>query len=482
MRKARLIIPLILFSAGLASCFPFIVPPGEKLSVPAPTISGLLLSGYNFSTNGEDHVVHQAENLSEASDAIGLAIVNHYDAVRIRFAFNNDVDAATFRTYYIPIDGHVTTVVDVYHTGYDRENRFVFHYLGNGLGAYEIASRRTAPTARNTFRDVINANQLIRYAHMAKRPDDFEDFPIDKINRGTMPVINSEELWWVVGKGYKPVFPVRRTKAEAIYVAARDVLRAIVNDEMDGFEKTRVIYEWIVSQNRYDHDAVDDTVPWVENVAYFLEGVFQYHAGVCDAFSKTFVLLGGIENLDVMRAYGYAGAKSEDEPEGHAWNYASPKDNGIYYLVCPTWGQIEHSVGGVNMSLCDYVPFLTSKTYFYDQSKGEFSFTQRGYDSGIFSTAPYSPSVWELDVLPTDVACDCKIDSSEEMSAFVEEAVKEAAGRTFSIEFQDGGFGKDEMVRMFRSALERHGNRKYSKFYQGVSELYGIVTDLFIVT
>ena len=167
-----------------------------------------------------------------------------------------------------------------------------------------------------------------------KRANDFNDFKINSIAKSA-PVTTSEQLFFVVMNGVKPV-PTENSVAETIYNKAKAVLRDIVDDTMTDVEKVIAISDWLSKNVTYDHYLLqlfangDDDGRYN---AHYLEGVFNDNRAVCDGFSKAFVLLTRIEGIESIMIEGVANGG------GHAWNKVNlPKDNvSHWYVIDNTW-------------------------------------------------------------------------------------------------------------------------------------------------
>ena len=167
-----------------------------------------------------------------------------------------------------------------------------------------------------------------------KRANDFNDFKINSIAKSA-PVTTSEQLFFVVMNGVKPV-PTENSVAETIYNKAKAVLRDIVDDTMTDVEKVIAISDWLSKNVTYDHYLLQLLANGDDDGRYnahYLEGVFNDNRAVCDGFSKAFVLLTRIEGIESIMIEGVANGG------GHAWNKVNlPKDNvSHWYVIDNTW-------------------------------------------------------------------------------------------------------------------------------------------------
>ncbi len=184
-------------------------------------------------------------------------------------------------------------------------------------------------------------------------------FAID--TKTPVTVETSDQLYYVTQLGYCPV-PRAGSVAEKLYNYARRTLRYIITDDMTDVEKLHAIYDWIVWRVTYDDEvlAYTDIARSVQFESYYLESVFTDTSayGVCDAMSKAFVLLCGIEGFECLRVAGVAGSGSDKG--GHAWNKV--KLDGEWYVVDCTWGDAKLSLrtDGIYKESASHLYFLVS--------------------------------------------------------------------------------------------------------------------------
>ncbi|MCQ2399651.1 MAG: hypothetical protein MJ072_04005, partial [Clostridia bacterium] len=170
------------------------------------------------------------------------------------------------------------------------------------------------------------------------------------LRTNVLEVTDTNQLFYAITHGYKPL-PQTGSIAETVFNAALNVSRSIISDEMTDVEKLWAIYEWEVRNVSYDYGAVNYTAgagEWTECKAWFMEGVFLEGSGVCDAISKSFSLLAGIENIRCGVA----------QSDNHAWNkvYVDGDGNGVkeWYVI-----DVTHANLGVgNNEIMDISHFL----------------------------------------------------------------------------------------------------------------------------
>lgn len=117
----------------------------------------------------------------------------------------------------------------------------------------------------------------------------------------------------------KPNFVGNSDIPSQIYQIAKNILIEIVDDTMTDFEKALAIHDYIVNNVSYDTYGLN-TVSISQYLGYFhyIESALLYNLGVCDAYSKTFALLCGMEEIPCIIIDGLA--RSNDPTSGHAWN------------------------------------------------------------------------------------------------------------------------------------------------------------------
>ncbi len=203
-----------------------------------------------------------------------------------------------------------------------------------GSGAYSLRINYVNPMYPTKTTDKSSAQYLgVQPKNYTDTPrdDSYNDFAIENREK-TFLVYNSEQLYYVVQNGYRPIFPGGDSPAEVAYEAAKDVLRDIVSDDMSDYEKTVAIYEWVCYTAHYDHTVIDIDAEIAAGLraesisnyrSFYIEGMlFDGGQVVCDGISKTFALLCGIEDIECYKVIGigsYTGSSSQTEVD-HAWN------------------------------------------------------------------------------------------------------------------------------------------------------------------
>ena len=174
------------------------------------------------------------------------------------------------------------------------------------------------------------------------RDEDFNDFAIEHVT-DSLVVDDTEQLVYAAEHGYRPL-PSVGSEAEAVYSAAKTVLRTIIDNGMTDYEKVLAIYEYIIKNVYYDHDTFNRVISQEISdsdasnyYCFYLDGVFLNHVAVCDGYSKAFLLLARMEGIRAVQIEG----TTVGEGSGHAWNKVFLSVNGgerAWYVIDCTHG------------------------------------------------------------------------------------------------------------------------------------------------
>lgn len=187
----------------------------------------------------------------------------------------------------------------------------------------------TKPILENTFQDT--------HFSATGRASNYEDFAINKVEKQAS-VRLSEELYLAVERGIRPV-PEEGTSAYAVYEKAKEVLRQIIDDDMNDYQKVHAMYDWLGKMVTYDWDIntkMGSTKPsddaynkFYKYRQFYLEGVFIDGVAVCNGIAKAMSLMCGIEGITCYKIKGTSGTGA------HAWTKV--KIEGNWYVVDATW-------------------------------------------------------------------------------------------------------------------------------------------------
>lgn len=234
----------------------------------------------------------------------------------------------------------------------------------------------------------------------SSRPLTFNDFFIEKQTK-TQVVNNVFELESLC-VGIKPIITDLQTSA--LYDAAKNILRSIIDDDMNEFEKVEAIYDWLALNVTYDQFLLDN-VPSDNYSAYrsfSSVGAIIDKVAVCDGFASAFKLMCIIEGIDAFEVTGLANGG------GHAWNKVNI--GGKCYGVDVTWSRIK---SGENY-------YVTHQYLFMDEQK----LIESGHSENVFmgdviidDLATSSYSYYEMQII--DGGYDFVVDSQMELTALL---------------------------------------------------------------
>lgn len=183
------------------------------------------------------------------------------------------------------------------------------------------------------------------------RNEDFDGFYIEEAGLKEVDVSNSEQLYYVLLNGYKPICTTSIT--ERLYAEMKSILKRIISDDMSEVEKIRQVYDFLTSEVRYDTHIVEaEGMEPFRSQSYYLEGAILNRYGVCDSKAKAFVSLLAIEGIQAERI------AAEDDDSKHAYNLV--KAEGKWYLTCATYGSNRLAIDGKEYAVPSYNMMLTT--------------------------------------------------------------------------------------------------------------------------
>ena len=165
------------------------------------------------------------------------------------------------------------------------------------------------------------------------RPSDFNSFPIDAFPPTAVRTMYELEL---LPYGLCPTFEDADSDAARLYERARAILRTIVDDGMDDYQKVAAIYRYLAHNVTYDevtYASADGSV----YRAFTAYGALMDGVAVCDGYASAFRLLCLIEGIPCEE---YTGVTDPYDPaSGHAWNKYTI--DGVTYACDVTWARVE---------------------------------------------------------------------------------------------------------------------------------------------
>ena len=145
-----------------------------------------------------------------------------------------------------------------------------------------------------------------RSAATNNRDAEYSDFEYLDYSQNVL-VWNSQQLWYVLEKEYRPVCKAGSI-AEQCLDAAKNILKTIIKSDMTELEKLYQIYAWFGKNVQYDYSAYDynissnmDLYP-SESVSLlrscYVEGALIDNLAICSGYAKGALVLLKIEGLN----------------------------------------------------------------------------------------------------------------------------------------------------------------------------------------
>ncbi len=219
---------------------------------------------------------------------------------------------------------------------------FATAQMGSGFEYWILLRLNMATQPTNKTPSVSYSEYVGNVGHYGYgRATDYDGFKINQITK-TATMSTTIEMYMAMERGYRPV-PVVDSNAERIYNKAKAVLRTIIDDNMDDFEKVHAIYDWLSNNVVYDHELADeatgsgaiDNITITGNNSFYAEGVFDDGVAVCNGIAIAFDIMCRIEGIECYKIVGKSGKV------GHAWNKLKIGD---YWYICDaTWASTGYS-------------------------------------------------------------------------------------------------------------------------------------------
>ncbi len=233
------------------------------------------------------------------------------------------------------------------------------------------------------------------------RSSDYEGFAVNNL-QDTAEVTYSEELYRALERGVRPI-PKQGSQAQTVYEKAKKILRTIIDDGMNDYQKTHAIVDWLSANVTYNWDLADELSKassssdnYNKYYAYrelYLEGAILDGLAVCNGYAKAVSLLCGIEGIQCYKIKGASGSGSGLPPNRvypqHAWNKVYI--GGSWYVLDSTWANEKYQFEGstqVREVLKHNTLFMTDDQS-GNQRDGQHYEIYLGDYSGYFSGSPY---------------------------------------------------------------------------------------------
>lgn len=288
-----------------------------------------------------------------------------------------------------------------------------------------------------------------------------EILPIDIGGRTEIPCSNSEQLYYLVMNGYRPL-PEQGSSAEKIYEEAKKIIRERINDKETDFQKIKALYDYLTSEIYYDSKTAYSRETYlVKEQAYYLEGVFFNHCAVCDGKAKAYALLLNMIGIPCYRTTGVNGEAD------HAWNMVFLE--GRWYTSCTTYGQ-SNAAESLGRILPNYSMLLAGKDTAYGE---EWQYTpQKHLD--IYE---------QLEKEPYDIYKEMSkgmeqglcVEELAELENLLGEAAEIAGEREYKVEFEYTGADVDSFQEKMIKYLYTLENRNAVPIKSERGKVYEII-------
>ena len=233
------------------------------------------------------------------------------------------------------------------------------------------------------------------------RSDDFDGFAVNNLQK-TAKVEYSEELYLALERGVRPI-PKQGSPAQAVYEKAKTILRTIIDDSMNDFQKVHAIADWLAENVTYNWAFADElgaispsSDEYNKFYAYrelFLEGAILDGLAVCNGYAKAVSLLCGIEGIPCYKIKGGSGKGSGIPPNRvypqHAWNKAYI--DGSWYVIDSTWAneRYQSDKNSVTKEVLKHNTLFMSESQSGNYSDGGHYEQYLGDYSGYFAGSEY---------------------------------------------------------------------------------------------
>ena len=388
------------------------------------------LTYINFEINKDGE--YTAKTFNELCDIFNAAILYEQETIDVQIDFEvsdfNKMFEDLCNSKDVPFDYQVESSYRTVLFTKTMEMHFTF---------YNEPSKQTPHTKKYTQKASLNYNQA-----EGTRAEDFDDFKIN-LYKETMKVNSGEQLVYALEHRVKPL-PKEGSRSETIYNKMKEVLRQIITDDMDDFEKIKAIHDWIIMNVIYDQELAellyDDASDLKTYEGFYLEGVFNEGYAVCEGISKTLCCLANIEGIPCVRVTGHETRNLNGV--GHAWNKIYI--NGNWYIIDAT---SDGTIIGGEHEVLSYAYFLITDEDMLEKYTGseynDLECTKR-YD--VFANS--SCGLIQL-------SSKSRIDTIAIINYFDATA---GANTTlqFALEYEYEGEASNELKEAFKASLKSH--------------------------
>lgn len=415
---------------------------GEKLSIPAVYaengyfiewfIDEACTVSYNFYDKVENSFTIYGKKFKEVSD--GFFGFNDYkpdgvmdseeEFVRyLDYIYFNQIETDVFvQMNYGEYDNYTKERL----TEVLRSSTMPFESLSyatktvNGKNYIAVSVTKKFPETLKTYTPTSYPQQIydIEFSKLdgfvSERSDNFDDFKYNKLEK-TVSVENTNQLFYALEHRVKPI-PVKNSGAEIALEKCKAILRKICDDTLTDVEKAKNIYTFLVKNVDYVLPIYNNSSDAMDYDAFYMEGILNNGAGVCDGISKTFSCLMNMEGIRCVRTTSL----------DHAWNEAFI--NGKWFTIDATHGNVSTSN---DYELLAYNNFMINETikesYGYSDGLRTEIIADGVYDYYANSYFTYNGTTY-----------DYNIGSVEELSYLfrvAKQTASENSQTTFSVNF-----------------------------------------------
>lgn len=293
----------------------------------------------NITEDKEVNAIYSIDDISVDDYILSMSFSNQIESSEELSYLLDYIKLNKIETYKVTVNfaiDNLNVLIDetVGNTEISMNVNFHFSMLGPELTITSTFSNDALESADN--QDRYTQIESVEVVSFSSREDDFDDFNINKVTK-TYQVRTTEQLYYVLEKGYRPIFSEENTEAERIYNKAKAVLKTIISDDDNDIEKLHKIYHYIIMNVTYDatlfNAVIENPNADLSNYkGFYLEGVFDDNRAVCDGISKAFLVLANIEGITCVQVTG----KAKEGGYGHAWNKV--RIDGKWYNIDPTGG------------------------------------------------------------------------------------------------------------------------------------------------
>lgn len=282
--------------------------------------------------------VQKVNTVEELSAYFNSAVLNNYTTTTFDVPFELTNESINNINSYLSNNLNVPFTVSWVSSGKTTTT-------SGGAKTYQLTLTLTlhnqTPTASTTGSDYTQIASANKSTYTPTRSNSWDDFAYNQRSL-TVTVSSSEQLWYVLEQGGKPIAS-SGSPAEKMLGKMKAVLREICDDQMTDVQKVLAIHDWVIANVNYDHKLLE--MMKIESAkkeeerqslshydAFFLEGVFNNNKAVCEGIAKAVACLCNIEGIPCVTVEGFS-----TDPKitvGHAWNKVLM--DGKWYIVDAT--------------------------------------------------------------------------------------------------------------------------------------------------